>query len=298
MTKDSTRSVAVILAVHNRRDTTVTGPRSLWAQSVVMNGTVDVSVWLTDDGSTDGTADAIAGDPRLHILKGDGTLYWVGGMAMAHRAARETNPDIILWMNDDVILDADALELGLATYDQLTQEHGRAPIVVGPMRGHNGRITYSGIEREGTGGFDFHMVVPDGTHPAPAQSICGNFVLVPPAAMEEVDPFDGTWIHRWMDFDFGFRCAEHGYPIYTTPRAIGRCDLSRPAWRNPDATIAQGLKSLWRQRNSRMLTSAVRFYSRHAGPHWRRALLKAYYRKFRSRAVLRNAKRTRTAATS
>ena len=53
MTKDSTRSVAVILAVHNRRDTTVTGPRSLWAQSVVMNGTVDVSVWLTDDGSTD-----------------------------------------------------------------------------------------------------------------------------------------------------------------------------------------------------------------------------------------------------
>ena len=78
-------TVAVIMACHNRRDTSVRCLRALAAQQ---EAGVSISLFVTDDGSTDGTVQAIqALWPGATILAGDGSLYWAAAMALAERQA-------------------------------------------------------------------------------------------------------------------------------------------------------------------------------------------------------------------
>ena len=43
---------------------------------------------LVDDGSTDGTGEAVQGEfPQVRLLRGDGRLFWGGGLRLAFAAA-------------------------------------------------------------------------------------------------------------------------------------------------------------------------------------------------------------------
>lgn len=58
---------------------------------------------VIDDGSSDGTADWISRNyPELILLKGDGNLWWSGGINMGVRYARdrEGTSHVLLWNND------------------------------------------------------------------------------------------------------------------------------------------------------------------------------------------------------
>jgi len=74
-------NLAVLMAAHNRRDTTL-----LFLQRL-FDGRLDnvyLSVPLVDDGTNDGTADAIRPQfPSVAIINGDGTPFWSRVMALA-----------------------------------------------------------------------------------------------------------------------------------------------------------------------------------------------------------------------
>jgi len=58
---------------------------------------------LIDDGSTDGTSEWIQQNiPDIHLLKGDGNLWWSGGVNMGIRYAKDNlkSDYILLWNND------------------------------------------------------------------------------------------------------------------------------------------------------------------------------------------------------
>lgn len=61
-------------------------------------------VIVVDDGSTNGISqkihDCYAG---MEVLKGDGDLWWAGGMRMGMARALEQNVDVISWLNHDCI---------------------------------------------------------------------------------------------------------------------------------------------------------------------------------------------------
>ncbi len=62
-------SIAVILTVHNRREKTVSCLRHLFAAAEAAEGSVSLTVFLTDDGCTDGTAEAVRQEfPQLSTL--------------------------------------------------------------------------------------------------------------------------------------------------------------------------------------------------------------------------------------
>ncbi|MCG8688965.1 MAG: glycosyltransferase, partial [Desulfobacterales bacterium] len=70
------------MTVHNRRDTTLACLKTLFAQQLPQD--VELTVYLVDDGSTDGTGAAVARQyPSVRLIRGNGTLYWNGGMFLA-----------------------------------------------------------------------------------------------------------------------------------------------------------------------------------------------------------------------
>lgn len=57
---------------------------------------------LVDDGSTDGTAAFVAGQyPQVHLVHGDGNLWWGGGMKLGMETALDHGAELIFWLNHD-----------------------------------------------------------------------------------------------------------------------------------------------------------------------------------------------------
>ena len=73
------KRIAALLTVYIRCDTTLRCLRELEKQKLPQGFIVDI--YLTDDGCTDGTPQRVASEyPHVHIIKGNGNLYWNRGM--------------------------------------------------------------------------------------------------------------------------------------------------------------------------------------------------------------------------
>ena len=93
-------SIAVLLTCHNRKDITTSCLQRLFVLKP------DVDVFCVDDSSIDGTPEAIAQKfPQVHLIHGDGSLFWCRGMNLAWAKAKENaDYDYYLWLNDDLFL--------------------------------------------------------------------------------------------------------------------------------------------------------------------------------------------------
>jgi N-acetylglucosaminyl-diphospho-decaprenol L-rhamnosyltransferase len=68
---------------------------------------------VVDDGSSDGTGELISTEfKEVHLLRGDGNLWWTGAinLGIQYATAKGSDDDAILVINDDLEVDADYLE--------------------------------------------------------------------------------------------------------------------------------------------------------------------------------------------
>jgi GT2 family glycosyltransferase len=99
--------VEIVTPVYNRRDITLQCLKSL---SRIKKENLDVHIIIVDDGSTDGTEQAIRENyPEVELIKGDGNLWYTGGINRAIKAALIHNPNYVLTINDDGIFDENFL---------------------------------------------------------------------------------------------------------------------------------------------------------------------------------------------
>ncbi|MGB4989617.1 MAG: glycosyltransferase, partial [Pyrinomonadaceae bacterium] len=93
--------VAFVIPVHNRREITLQCLRSL---ARIDRTGLSIKIFIVDDGSTDGTSDAIREQyPDVELISGDGTLHYAGGTNRGIEAAMKWPPDYIVTMNDDAV---------------------------------------------------------------------------------------------------------------------------------------------------------------------------------------------------
>jgi GT2 family glycosyltransferase len=214
---DSPKLIAII-ACHQRRDLTREALRSFFDQDTEVPR-ISVSAVVVDDGSTDGTTEMIENEfPRAKVVAGDGSLYWSGGMRLAEDVARTADYTWLLWLNDDVALDSDAIARLLVVADSC-----KGAIVVGAVRDPvTAETTYSGLRLSRWHPLRATRVEP-GPDPVPADTFNGNVVLVRREICEAVGGIDRAFVHSAGDMDYGLRARRLGFGIVVAAGHVGSC---------------------------------------------------------------------------
>ena len=232
------KSIAVLLTVHNRKEKTLCCLQNLFKQEMPADYQMDV--YLTDDGCTDGTPEAIRIQyPQVHIVKGDGNLFWNRGMYTAwEAAAKNQDYDYYLWLNDDTFVYHTMLTI-LLTVSEEKENHA---IIIGATQSLNhSQPTYGGRLSNGK------IPIPNGTT-VEVTHFNGNIVLVPMYIYHILGNLDYYFTHSKGDFDYGLRAGKAGIKMYQVGTYLGECELheSLDKWCNPNVPFSLRWKALHR----------------------------------------------------
>jgi GT2 family glycosyltransferase len=227
-------------------------------------------VIVVDDGSTDGTSDAIGEEfPEITILSGDGNLFWNSGMHWAFDHALKTGYEAYLWLNDDTILFPDSFHRLLSSFQEVSQRSGPDCVVVGSTKDHDGRLSYGGsISISRLRRFQYQKVW-DAKHSVECHVMNGNCVLIPHCVVDRVGNIDPKFEHAMGDTDYALRVRAAGGRVFVAPGFIGECSNNPVASTFLDRDLS--LKKRWKHINSRKglpFRSWFRFTQRHGGILW------------------------------
>lgn len=96
--------IAILIPVFNRIETTKSGLKKLKEQLDSFESKEELFVIVVDDNSRDGTSEWIAENmPEIHLLKGNGGLWWSGCINLAaNYAIKNLKAEYLLLWNDDI----------------------------------------------------------------------------------------------------------------------------------------------------------------------------------------------------
>lgn len=200
------KTLAILLTYHNRMECTIKCLQSLYNARF---SDQTFQIYACDDGSEDGTTEAIHREfPEIHIISGDGSLFWNRGMLKAWEEALKLDYDYYLWLNDDTIVKSDFWEVMFSFYSSVQS----ASVISGLLQDIDTReIIYGGTDSKG------QRVRPG----QPISRLNGNMVLIPREVVQVVGLLDPYFHHDLGDVDYGFRVIEAGFPILAAPQITG-----------------------------------------------------------------------------
>ena len=232
--ESSSRQIAVLMTCFNRSESTVGCLDKLFEATLHENTTFEV--FLVDDNSPDLTGLKVKERfPQVNIIKGDGNLYWSGGMYRAWEEAVKTKDfDFYLWLNDDTDLYPKALE-ELLKDDFILQSKS---VIVGACQSKKDQtFTYGGYLGETS-------VIPSGV-PQKCEFTNGNIVLIPRHVYSIIGNLNKKYIHLYGDFDYSMRVNKEGLACYTSSEFLATCELNENSyWGADNLSTWQKLKLL------------------------------------------------------
>ena len=162
--------------------------------------------------------------PDVMVLPGNGQLFWGGGMRLAFAMAMQKRYEYYLWLNDDTLLEFDALKRLVHTHQDLAWNGYPLAIVAGsvkdPVTGHQ---TYGGRAKSHRWySFKFQAVVPK-VQPCLEDTMQGNIVLIPQSVVDKIGNIDAAFPHSLGDLDYELRAGQVGCSVWIAPGYLGTC---------------------------------------------------------------------------
>jgi GT2 family glycosyltransferase len=219
--------IAVLLTVYNRVEKTVRCLNSLF-RGVEETERISYDVYLTDDGSSDGTEEEIKKlfpQDIVYLLKGNGNLFWNGGMINSWKAAlNKGGYNGYLWLNNDTevlpnlwneLMDADRYS---------NSQFGQGGIYVGSTcdKGKT-RLTYGGFIFTDKWILKDKFIIPNGTF-QPCQCAHGNVTYVSQDVVDKQGILFDKYLHGGSDHDYTYRAYKRGLPIFVLRDFVGICE--------------------------------------------------------------------------
>ena len=223
------KRVAVLMTCFNRKGKTIACLSSLEQSHSMAKSDIDIEIFLTDDGCTDGTSEAINKlnlKFPIFIQKGDGQLFWNGGMIVAWKAALERGGfDGYLWLNDDSIILPDFWN-DLSVADEVSiSQYGKRGIYVGSTRDmDDGSFTYGGFNFINKWTLKDEFIHPNHKDFQPCQCAHGNITYISQDVVDKMGIFYDGYIHGAGDHDYTYRAYKKGFPILIMPNYAGECE--------------------------------------------------------------------------
>lgn len=157
----------------------------------------------------------------------------IGYGRKANFGARHANGRYLLFLNDDVYLEPDAVQ-------KLKAAMGPKVGVVAPLlRFNDGRIQHAGMVRDGNGGvgfghIDYGQFLPTFTTEREVECVTGACVLVDRKAFYQVDGMNEDYYLYCEDTDFMMCIRQAGWKILYAPQAGGIHDEHLSTGKTPN----------------------------------------------------------------
>ena len=228
------------MTVYNRKEKTLGCLSALYHSMLPENN--ELCIFLVNDACTDGTEIAISRKfPKIVVIQSNGNLFWNRGMRLAWETAAKTfDFDYYIWLNDDVILEKNAI------FELLycSEIKNNLAIISGTTCASNNKdhITYGGRIR-GVG-----ILRPNGEMQS-CDCCNGQICLIPRSVFQKMGMNDPIFHHGFGDWDYGFRAKKKGIDIFAAPSISGVCDENMndefPSYMNPTNSLLKRLRILY-----------------------------------------------------
>ncbi|SNR74667.1 Glycosyltransferase, GT2 family [Lutibacter agarilyticus] len=220
--------IAVLMTCHNRINLTLECLRYLYFAYEKSELKFNLDVFLTDDGSIDGTSDAVALNyPNVKLLKGNGNLFWAGGMRNSWEYALKNDYDGYLLLNDDtLVLENLFLEI-VSTQKYAFKNFGIGGVYIGSTRDQTkGNRTYGGAKLKNKFLFTY-----DKLQPSKKIQECNlgnaNIMYVSNNVVKQIGILSEVYIHGVADYDYTLNAVRHRIPVLLMKDYLGTCSNNK-----------------------------------------------------------------------
>lgn len=244
--------LGVVVLNWNGKDVT---PRCL--ESISRSSCPPDQIVVVDNASTDGSADLVRGAfPQVVLIVNDSNLGFAEGNNVGIRYLLERAFDLILLLNNDTVLDAQALcELKRAAETQPAAAYGAtiyelaAPGALWYAGGSINRLTLDAR----------HETVPEEVRgaPRPTDFITGCCLMFRADALRSIGLLDKDFFAYYEDVDWCLRARTSGVRLLYVPDAIVHHDVSH-SFRRTGAREEKAAQYSWAQSRPLVLYLAYR----------------------------------------
>lgn len=259
--------VSILLTCYNRKKKTLEALSTLFEALDYYNegcdNQISYSVFLTDDGCTDGTSEAVLTSfaaKVINIIRSDGNAFWAGGMRLAWRNAIETNSksDFFILINDDTCFKRECIIDLFKTHKYALDKYGIGGIYTGFVSEFNNenKILY-GAKRYDNGFFSKAIsMIPTG-NPQECELVNANILMVSANVVQKIGILDEAFIHAAADLDYGIRSKNAGFPVLTTSGVCGYGEFDHD---NSDVECEKVMKMTLEERRDFLQFPTVKQY--------------------------------------
>lgn len=208
----SDQSLFIIIPVHNRKQLTIKCLHCLKRQTEKR-----FQIVVIDDGSTDGTSEAISEQfPDVHLINGDGTLWWAEATNIGVKYAIHKKANYVITLNDDTEPPADFISKMM----EAVSIKPNALIGSSAVEKSTNELVFIGANIDWRYAKFNQVPINNSIWNRNSRFVSvthfpGRGLLIPVSVFQKIGFFDSKNFPQTLaDFDFTHRAKEYGYDIF------------------------------------------------------------------------------------